>query len=112
MALLMAVVVCVVSVWPFPRVYIQPSGACQFDDSNRSPTVCLQNTGLSTCGPAAAVTALQEGWDSKPRRENWQFWRTRLLPQEHRPMSWRPRLMKRYGREGLVCDYRLFGDVS
>jgi Peptidase C39 family len=107
---LMAVVVCLVSVWPFLAPAFNHRRLARLATRIDADGVCLQNTDY-TCGPAAAVTAL--------RRLGFKAEEGELAILAHTtsatgtpPDILAATLMQRYGHEGLICDYRVFGDVS
>jgi hypothetical protein len=109
-ALLMAVIVSLVSVWPFLAPAFNRGKLAGLKTRIDADGVCLQNTDY-TCGPAAAVTAL--------RRLGFEAEEGELAILAHTtaatgtpPDVLADTLVRRYGHEGLVCDYRLFNDVS
>lgn len=108
--LVIAVAVLAESVWPFlaPAFNRQAlAGLVTFVDAQG---VCLQRTDY-TCGPAAAVTALRKlGFPAEEGRIAMLAHTTAATGTE--PDVLAETLQQEYGPAGLVCEYRVFHDVS
>jgi hypothetical protein len=109
-ALLMVVIVYLTSVWPFLAPAFNRQQLANLTTRIGRDGVCLQNTDY-TCGPAAAVTAL--------RRLGFEAEEGELAILAHTssatgtpPDILAQTLQMRYGKEGLVCEYRLFKNVA
>jgi hypothetical protein len=108
--LLMVGIVFQVSAWPFLAPAFNRRQLAALKTQMDSENVCRQSTDY-TCGPAAAVTALRRL--GIPAEES----EIALLCRTSTAMGTPPdvlcrSLQKRYGREGLVCEYRPFESVS
>jgi hypothetical protein len=98
------------SIWPFLAPMFNRSQLAQLHTRIDADGVCLQNTGY-TCGPAAAVTALRKlGF---PAEEG----EIAVLSQTSSFTGTPPDLLaealqQRYGRDGLIADYRFFKNLD
>jgi MFS family permease len=107
---LMTCLVLATSVWPFLAPAFNQkflAGLKTFVDGNG---VCRQNTDY-TCGPAAAVTALRRLGFAAEEGE------LALLAHTSSATGTEPDILaqilrKKYGPDGLVCEYRAFKDVG
>jgi hypothetical protein len=107
---LMICVVLVLSVWPFLAPAFNRNQlaalATRMDDNG----VCIQNTDY-TCGPASAVTALRKlGFAAEEGQ-------IAIAAHTSAAMGTPPDILarvlrERYGRDGLVCGYRVFKNLA
>lgn len=107
---LMAFLVLITAVWPylapaFNQKYL--AGLKTFVDGNG---ICRQNTDY-TCGPAAAVTALRKLGFAAEEGD------LALLAHTSSATGTEPDILaqvlrKKYGPDGLVCEYRAFKDIA
>ncbi|HZL13092.1 MAG TPA: cysteine peptidase family C39 domain-containing protein [Verrucomicrobiae bacterium] len=98
------------SIWPFLTPMFNRSQLAQLHTRIDADGVCLQNTGY-TCGPAAAVTALRRL--GLPAEEG----EIAILSQTSSFTGTPPDLLaealqQRYGRDGLIVDYRFFKNLD
>ncbi len=98
------------SVWPFLAPIFNRSQLAQLHTRINANGVCLQNTGY-TCGPAAAVTALQRL--DLPAEEG----QIALLSQTSSFTGTSPDLLvealqRKYGPDGLIVNYRFFKNLD
>jgi hypothetical protein len=109
-SILMTVVVFVMCVWPFLAPAFNRNQLSHLQTHMGTDGVCLQTTEY-TCGPAAAVTALRKL--GLPADEG----EIAILSCTSATTGTPPDLLaealqNRYGKDGLVADYRAFKDVS
>jgi predicted double-glycine peptidase len=103
-------IVLFVSVWPFLAPAFNQSYLAGLVTQVDSDGICRQSTDY-TCGPAAAVTGLRKlGF---PAEEG----QIAILAHTSSAIGTPPdmlaaTLQKNYGRDGLVAEYRVFGNVS
>ena len=107
---LMTVIVIAMSVWPFLAPAFNRNQLAQLRTHMGTDGVCLQTTDY-TCGPAAAVTALRKLGLAADEGE------IAILSCTSSTTGTPPdilaeALQSRYGKDGLVADYRAFKDVS
>jgi len=107
---LMILVVFQVSAWPFLAPAFNRSQLAALKTRMDSDNVCRQSTDY-TCGPAAAVTALRRLGIPADESE------VALLCGTSTAMGTPPdilcrSLQKRYGPDGLICEYRAFNSVG
>jgi hypothetical protein len=107
---LMFVVVCVTSVWPFLAPAFNQSYLAGLTTRVGRDGICLQNTGY-TCGPAAAVTALRKLGFKADEGE------IAILAHTSSATGTPPdilaqTLQERYGKDGLLSEYRVFKNVA
>src|SRR5208282_4321500 len=107
---LMTVIVFVMSVWPFLAPAFNRNQLAHLRTHMGTDGVCLQTTDY-TCGPASAVTALRKL--GLPANEG----EIAILSYTSSTTGTPPdilaeALQNRYGKDGLVADYRAFKDVS
>ncbi|MDB6125291.1 MAG: Peptidase bacteriocin processing [Pedosphaera sp.] len=105
-SLLMVCVVGVTSIWPFLAPAFNRNDLAKISTRIDSDGICLQSTAY-TCGPASAVTALRKLGFTADEGELAILAHTTSAtgtPPDILAME----LRKRYGSEGLVCDYRIF----
>jgi hypothetical protein len=108
--LLVVVAVFASSVWPFLAPMLNRHELAHLQTRINAQGVCLQNTGY-TCGPAAAVTALRRL--GLPAEEG----EIALLSQTSSSTGTPPDLLaealgQRYGKNGLVAEYRFFKNLG
>ena len=108
--ILMTVIVFVMSVWPFLAPAFNRNQLAHLRTHMGTDGVCLQTTDY-TCGPASAVTALRKL--GLPADEG----EIAILSCTSATTGTPPDLLaealqNRYGKDGLVTDYRAFKDVS
>jgi hypothetical protein len=108
--ILMSVIVFVMSVWPFLAPAFNRNQLAHLQTHMGTDGVCLQTTDY-TCGPASAVTALRKL--GLPADEG----EIAILSCTSSTTGTPPDLLaealqNRYGKDGLVADYRAFKDVS
>lgn len=107
---LMFVIVAVMAVWPFLAPSFNRAQLSRLQTRIGSDGVCLQTTDF-TCGPAAAVTALRKlGF---PADEG----RIAILSYSSEATGTPPdiladALLREYGRQGLVAEYRPFKNLT
>lgn len=105
-----ATVVFVCSIWPFLAPILNRNQLTQLHTRMDADGVCLQSTDY-TCGPAAAVTALRRlGF---PAEEG----KIALLSQTSSFTGTLPDLLaealqQKYGRDGLIVNYRFFKNLN
>ena len=112
-AAISALMVCVVfqvAAWPFLAPAFNHQQLAALTTRVDSDGICLQNTEY-TCGPAAAVTALRRL--GLPADEG----EIAILCHTSAAMGTPPdvlcrALQKRYGRDGLTCEYRAFRSLQ
>ena len=112
-AAISALMVCVVfqvAAWPFLAPAFNHQQLAALTTRVDSDGICLQNTEY-TCGPAAAVTALRRL--GLPAEEG----EIAILCHTSAAMGTPPNvlcraLQKRYGRDGLACEYRAFTSLQ
>jgi Peptidase C39 family len=109
-SLLMICVVAVTSVWPFLAPAFNRSALANISTRIDSDGICLQSTAY-TCGPASAVTALGKLGFKAEEGE------LAILAHTTSATGTPPdvlalELQKRYGKEGLLCEYRVFKDID
>jgi hypothetical protein len=107
---LVAVIVAVMSVWPFLAPAFNRSYLESLHTKTDGDGVCLQNTAY-TCGPAAAVTALHRL--GLPAEEG----QIAILAHASSAIGTPPEILARalerqYGKDGLVVKYRSFKSVA
>ncbi len=107
---LMACVVFVMSIWPFLAPAFNRNELASLTTRFDGNGVCIQNTGY-TCGPASAVTAL--------RRLGFAADEGTLAIAAHTsaamgtpPDILSHALQDRYGKDGLICEYRVFKNLG
>jgi len=108
--ILMTVIVFVMSVWPFLAPAFNRNQLAHLQTHMGTDGVCLQTTDY-TCGPAAAVTALRKL--GLPADEG----EIAILSCTSSTTGTPPDLLadalrNRYGKDGLIVDYRAFKDIS
>ncbi len=109
-SLLMVCVVFAISVWPFLAPAFNRNQLAGLTTRMDDNGVCLQTTDY-TCGPASAVTALRKlGF---PAEEG----QLALAAHTSSAMGTPPDILARvlqcqYGKQGLVCEYRVFKNVA
>jgi Peptidase C39 family len=107
---LAACIVLFVSVWPFlapafNRTYL--AGLVTSMDDNG---ICRQSTDY-TCGPAAAVTALRKlGFAAEEGQIAIHAYTSSAIGTP--PDILAETLQEHYGKQGLVAEYRVFGDIN
>ena len=109
-SVLMFVVVCATSVWPFLAPAFNQSYLVGLTTRVSRDGVCLQNTDY-TCGPAAAVTALRKLGFKAEEGE------IAILAHTSSATGTPPdilaqTLQERYGKDGLFSEYRVFKKVA
>jgi hypothetical protein len=109
-SLLMVCVVFLVSGLPFLAPAFNREKLAALKTRTDADGICLQNTDY-TCGPAAAVTALRRLGLAAEEGEIAQFCRTSAAMGTPPDIMCRT-LQKRYGSEGLTCEYRRFKSVA
>jgi hypothetical protein len=107
---LMVLVVFQVAVWPFLAPAFNRAELAAFKTRIDSDGVCLQNSNY-TCGPAAAVTALRRLGFQAEEGEIARLCNTSAAMGTPPDILSRA-LQRRYGAEGLVCEYRPFKSVA
>jgi hypothetical protein len=107
---LMAVIIFFMSVWPFLAPAFNRNQLVRLQTRMGGDGVCLQNTGY-TCGPASAVTALRRL--GLPADEG-----DLAILSFTSSMTGTPPdilaevLQKKYGKDGLIVEYRTFNDIA
>jgi hypothetical protein len=109
-SLLMVLVVFQVSAWPFLAPVLNRDELTNLKTRINADGVCLQNTDY-TCGPAAAVTALRRLGFTAEEGEIARLCNTSTALGTPPDILARA-LQRRYGAEGLICEYRAFRSVS
>lgn len=109
-SLLMACVVLVLSVWPFLAPAFNRNLLAGLKTRMDFNGVCLQTTDY-TCGPASAVTALRKlGFAAE---EGQLAIAAHTSSTVGTPADILARLLRdQYGKDGLVCEYRVFKNLA
>ena len=107
---LMALVICIMSIWPFLTPLLDRDELSRLKTEIDANGVCRQGTDY-TCGPASAVTALRKlGFPAEEGHIG-------IISSTSSGMGTPDDILaesleKEYGKEGLVAEFRIFKDIA
>jgi hypothetical protein len=109
-ALLMAIIIFFMSVWPFLAPAFNRSQLLQLQTRIDGNGICRQSTDYN-CGPASAVTALRKlGLPAEEGRFAVLSFTSSMTGTP--PDILAEALQNEYGKDGLIAEYRPFKDIS